>query len=212
MGTVKIALVLVFLSLLILPIYLNPNVFASSLGIPNPLILNYNQLEISNPASNHAVTVKTGAFTLNKTVTIPANIATSDTFATEGRVNQFYSTNSFVTGRNIDSCNNGASTGFKIVDMGGPSRQICFNLSGISGNTGLIIRSNQTTSQQLYIPNIVSKDTLMTQVGQNQTDDTSAISNIPISNHHCDWYFVTGNSTFRLICNLNNQVHVLSRG
>ena len=211
MGKTKIVLLLIFVSLLILPIYLNPNVFASSLGIPNPLILNSNQLEISNPASNHAVTVKTGAFTINKTVTIPANIATSDTFVTEQRINSFYSTNAFVDGLNKLGCNTGIM-GFVIQNNGVPSERICFNLSGMSSNTGLIISSNQTTSQQLYIPNIVSKDTLMTQVGQNQTSDADAISNIPISNHHCDWYFVTGNSTFRLICNLNNQVHVLSRG
>lgn len=48
-------------------------------------------------------------------------------------------------------------------------------------------------------------------LSQNFTSDVNAISGIPIPNHTCDWYFATGNSTFRLICNFNNIVHVLGK-
>lgn len=49
-------------------------------------------------------------------------------------------------------------------------------------------------------------------VAINFTSDANAISNLPIPNHNCGVYFVTGNSTFRYICNFNSGVHVLSKG
>ncbi len=60
----------------------------------------------------------------------------------------------------------------------------------------------------IYLKGFIGNQTSFT--AANFTSDAGALASLP--NHMCEDYFVTGNSTFRHICNFNGIVHVLAKG
>ena len=145
---------------------------------------------------------------------------------------------SFATLANLTTTNNQTFSGK--VNFTGTSKLAPINLGGLSsdptnlknfdmwinsGNTLMRYRASTTTitlaqlsgsiaSQSFSIPTNTFTGGFVTTglfqvTAQNFTSDAAALGSG--TNHRCTWYFNTGNSTFREICNFNGVIHVLAK-